>query len=467
MATYIPGITDAPSQRLSFKPDWNRVERGLMLRSNAYVEGARKVKSLYDSLFQSTMLRDDNIERRDAYLKDISEGLKTISALDLSIPQNQENALKLFEPLNGDQMIVKDIMFTKSFLSESQKAEQMRTSTNPEVRKQYWSTGMKALQYRAEEFKNADANAAMSMSAPKYVPNVDIVGLANKMFKDAGISVKQDVINGGYIWTKKNGDIAYPLTQSMVNSMFAADPAIGDMLREQAYVQRKDYIASFNGDPGLAETQYFEKVLKLATGNENIAINDTQELKDLKKQKESWDKVIKTKGLATVEDREKYIALTEKIKLAEQAAAVSQNGLLNQSFNKDATLEAKRQAVDNIVAAANFNSQADMLARYLAMKDAEVSVKPDQIFLAKLRGSINASLENLRQTNRKELEGLKHDNRMLEIDQRGKYQTPRGNAASPYPNLWGLTIPITGDSTRPSTEPVEEEDPDDSDGLNN
>lgn len=156
MASYIPNITDVFPEPVLYSPDFNRIERMLQQREGMYKQGAQRVKNLYESVFNSSMLRSDNIQRRDAYLKAIDEGLKTVSALDLSLPQNQEIASKLFEPVTTDQSIVKDIQFTKQYQSEAAKAEQLRSSQDPATRKQYWDTGMKALQYQAEEFKNAN-----------------------------------------------------------------------------------------------------------------------------------------------------------------------------------------------------------------------------------------------------------------------------------------------------------------------
>ena len=109
MASYIPNITDVFPEPVLYTPDFNRVERMLQQREGMYRQGAQRVKNLYESVFNSSMLRTEDIQRRDAYLKAIDQGLKKVSALDLSLPQNQEIATKLFEPVTTDQNIVKDI----------------------------------------------------------------------------------------------------------------------------------------------------------------------------------------------------------------------------------------------------------------------------------------------------------------------------------------------------------------------
>lgn len=409
MATFIPGMTDVFSDRLSFKPDWNRVERGLMLRSAAYTEGARKVKSLYDSVFQSAMLREGNVKRRDAYLQEISEGLKKASTLDLSILQNQENAMRLFEPLQNDKQIIKDILWTRNYQKQASEAEALRTSSNPETRRQYWETGMKYLQYQAEDFMKADDNTALSMSSARYVPNVDLVTLANKMYKDMGISVEQDVMKGGYIWTQKNGQLAVPLTQSMVNTMFASDPAIQDMLRVQAYVQRKDFIKAnatqYGGEEG-AERYYANEILStVGAAQQEQVIADSEEVKDLRARKASWDKIITTRGIIPDSDEhKKYLTDLEKLKAAEKAAIISRNQSTTLTTADPENINDLRSAADAAVVMASYSSTANKLATFLAYKNASTTAKSDPIYMAKLNSqlALNRSLvmENVRHANK-------------------------------------------------------------------
>lgn len=472
MATFIPGITDVYPQALDFKVDYQNLERSLMLNDAAYEQGARRLRSMYDSIFSSTLQRDDTTQKRDAYLKQISGALQSIASTDLSQLQNRDAAYKLFDPISSDALMAKDIVFSKTLASEASKAMAARNSSDQSVRTQYWETGMKALQYQAEEFRNATPDAALSMSSPRYVPNLDLRALADKLYKESGISVKQDVISGGYIWTKKNGDVAYPLTQSMVNSMFASDPAITDMLKTQAYVQRKDFVkqnALKYGSEQAAEIAYFDQVINDAgKKNETQAFEDTKELKDLRIQKASWDKVIKDKGIATLEEREKYLALLDKIKLAEQAAMNSQASLGNQQMNPDGDFFSKRNAADNIIAAANYSILSQSLAKYMAMKNAEVTAKVDPMSLAQFRNNLAIALENVRQVNRKDLEGIKHDNRIKEIDQRGKYQK-QGTAGINWGSFFGVPglqqqVPLGPVYPNPPQE-EEEEDPDSEPGI--
>lgn len=419
MATYLENGVDVFPQFKAFRPDFSSLERSLALSDAAYEQGARKIRSMYDSIFSSSLQRKDTTEKRDAYLKQISGALKSIASSDLSQIQNTEAAYKLFDPISSDPLLAKDLVFTKTLSNEYSKAMSLLNSTDDATRRQYWDIGIKALEYQAEEFRNATGEEALTKANPRYVRNIDFIALADKMAKDAGLSVKQDNVGGGYIWTKKNGDLAYPLTQSMVDAMMSGDPAIMNWLKTKAYVQRKDFIkenAVKFGSEQAAESAYIDKVLKgIAKKNEQTVELDSKELNDLKSQKESWDKLIRTKGIGTEDDRNKYLALVDKIKLAEEAAKNSQTNITGQQIGELKDLASLRNAADNAYVMANYSVIGESLAKYIAVKNSEVTIKSDPVYIANLRGQLSKELENLRQANRKELEGIKAANRINEI----------------------------------------------------
>lgn len=426
MASYLPNTTDIFPQFKAYRPDFNSVERSLMLSDAAYDQGARKLRSMYDSIFSSALQRQDTTEKRDAYLKQISGALKSIASSDLSQMQNRDAAYKLFDPISSDPLLAKDLVFSKTLSSEYSKATGLLNSSDPATRRQYWSDGIKALEYQAEEFKNATGEEALLKSNPRYVGNIDFIALADKMTKDAGLSVKQDVPGGNYIWSIKNGEIAYQLTQSMVETMLSGDPAVMNWLKTKAYVERKDFIkenALKYGSEQAAESAYIDTVLKgIAKKNEQGAVLNSKELNDLKTQKESWDTLIRTKGIGTEDDRNKYLALVDKIKLAEAAAKNSQNNIANQQVGDMKDLMSLRNAADNAYVIANYTVLGESLAKYMAFKDSEVSIKADPIFIADLRGQLSKEMEDIRQANRKELEGIRAASRINEIITRAEYR---------------------------------------------
>jgi hypothetical protein len=406
MATFIPGMTDVFPASGPFDLDFNRVERMLKLREGMYQQGAKKVKSLYDSIFSSAMLRDDNIEKRDAYLKTITESLNSVSALDFSLPQNQQVATSLFDPITTDKTIVKDIGFTKKYMNELSKAESLRGT------KQYWEIGKRALDYKAEEFRNADPTTALTMSAPRYTPNIDITTMAQKMFKESGISVKQDQISGNYIWTKKNGDLVFPIAQSYVNTIFSQDAGIQEMLRTQAYVTRKDFIKQNSqalGGDDKAEIAYLTNTIrKLGADAQKDVTAAEGSLAQLKSKMDSWDKKIRTQGIIPNRDNPEYIQYledAENLQRAEQAIQNLKDNVVSLNNVKYDDINDMRAAADGYVTMFNYELLSKTVAKNLAFKNAEITVKADPVGLSVLRAELQLrnqkTMEQIRTTNRK------------------------------------------------------------------
>lgn len=422
MATFLPNVTDVFAGVSDFDPDFNRIERMLKIRENAYQQGAKKIKSLYDSVFNSQMLRDQNIKTRDAYLKTISETLNALSSTDLSLPQNQQTATDLFNPILTDNNLQKDIVYTRNYYDELGKAEKLRTSKDDATRKRYWTEGIKALQYQAEDFRNADAQTALGMSSPKYVQQIDIQTLADKMYKDAGISVKQDNVNGGYIFTKKNGDLALPISKSYVESMFSSDPGIVDMMRTRAYVTRKDFIqqnAAALGGKEKAEQVYLERIIKtgMQTSQQDITENETEVAK-LRDRVESWNKKITKDGIVPgSDDHKKYLADLDKLKMAEQGLKSKKDQIASPQTIDFNNIEELRQQADGLVAMSNYTILADQVANRLAYKNAEFTLKADPISLAHLHADLSLR-------NQKIMEKIRFDNDLIKLQMEidaGKY----------------------------------------------
>lgn len=430
MATFLPNVTDVFPASTDFDPDFNRIERMLKLRENLYQQGAKRVKTLYDSLFNSEMLRDKNIQNRDAYLKTITNSLNRIASGDLSLMQNQQAANNLFTPILTDADIVKDIAYTRTYQKELSDAQNLKNSTDLETRKRYWTTGVKDLQYQAEEFKKADDKTALSMSSPKYVPQVDLQGMAEKLWKDSGISVKQDVVKGGYIWTMKNGEAVMPVAQSFVSTMFAQDPAISEMLRTEARVKRKDYIkenaAKFNGNEALAEQDYFKTVLdNEATQNKLLMEEENKEVGRLKTEVESWDNLNKKgKILKGSVDEKKYEEAKTKLKVIQNAFDQRRKNTLALQLSDEKDINQVRNVVDGNIALARTYDMSNKIASLLATKDAEVTAKVDQYSLADYKHNLNIRLEGIRQAGRQNMAAIQHQYRVNEeiIKQEGRIE---------------------------------------------
>jgi hypothetical protein len=413
MATYIPGVTDVFPNPVLYKPDWNRIERNLAIADAKYKQGVSRVKTFYNSVFNSPMLGEDNIKRRDEYLQKITESLKNASGLDLSQLSNQAAIMNLMEPVATDIDIAKDINFTMDYRNKLSKAEQLKSSSDPATRKRYSEMGVKALNYMAEDFQKASREQRLSMSLPSYTENVDMMELANKMYKDYGVSVKQDQLTGQYIWSQKNGDIVLPLTESMVANMMNNDPAVKSMLQTQAYVNRRDAVKmnlpKFAGDEAAAERDYLTSTLNtLKTAKEKLLAESETEANKYNIAVANWEKIIKSRGIIEGSDEHKrYLSDVRSQKLAQDAAATNKNMLFDFGNLDMNNINDLRNAVDQLNFRSLYTGMGNEVARFLAFKNAESSLKPNPVEQTIMQQQLmlqrEMQMESIRQANRIEV----------------------------------------------------------------
>ena len=296
MATYLQGVTDYIPQYQPFQPDLNFYGNVLQTKQTQYDTNWKALNKMYNQYYNAPLTRDNNIAKKDNYLNQIEFNLQRVSQLDLSLEQNVDQATQIFKPFYEDKDLMVDMAFTKNNMSETSYGESLKNAYDAKQKEQYWSTGIQKLQYEREEFKEASAEDARNMRSSKYTPNVNVYKLAEKIVKDAGLTMSSVSTDGIYKITTTNGEqITEPL-EHLLEASLGNDPAVQDVYMAQAYVNRKDYAyanaANFGGDKNAAEMVYLEdnfKILKSKSDmrylflKEKSIVNDSK-IQDLKKQ---------------------------------------------------------------------------------------------------------------------------------------------------------------------------------------
>lgn len=383
MATYLPGVTDYIPNIQEYKPDYNFYQNALQTKENQYKSGYDKISNVYGTLLNSEMLREPDIKKRDKFFRDIENEIQRMSSVDLSLSENVNSAYKVFQPLIDDKNITKDIAFTKSYRTQKQRAETSRMAADG----QWWDVGDRALDYMADEFSKADDPTAQSMSNPRYTPYTDVVKNGMGMIKKMGINV-QSVSwdkSGKYIVTTKNGSqVTIPL-YSLLYSGMGNDPAVADVFRTQAYVQRKDYVkenaAAYNGDETQAELAYLNQHREEADKLNQILQGQTDDtLKELGINKQMIENQIKKQGalpssnkksiLQTIADQQ---AATEDTKAHVEAGLA----LTNPNEITNADIKVLRSRVDGAVANIELSKSMMGIARTWSALNSVESVEKD------------------------------------------------------------------------------------------
>ena len=205
MATYLKGVKDYVPKLEVFKPDYKFLSDVLSVRQDRYDTNFKTVNDLYSKVVYADMSREDNQAERDMYANQLSNGLKQVSGMDLSLAQNVDVAKGLFKPFFENKKLVKDMTFTKLYQKQMQKANNYMKSDSDEVRDRYWGDGVEDLQWQMEQYKTKDADDAVNQANPTYVENPNLYERSFEALKDSGLSIKQTTLEGDWIITTQNG----------------------------------------------------------------------------------------------------------------------------------------------------------------------------------------------------------------------------------------------------------------------
>jgi len=265
MATYLQGVTDYIPDYQPFQPDLNFYNNVLQTKQTQYDSNWKAVNNLYAELHNADLTHAQNIEKKDDLLKQIDFNLKRVTGLDLSLQQNVDQATQVFRPFYEDKYLMKDMAFTKNYSNTLSRALNLKNSQDEKMRAQYWDTGIKDMQYRKDEFKNATLDETLNMGNVSYTPYVNAMEKYLKIAKDAGLSVDiKDVDETGlYFVHEKNGKALTTPLQNLFLSSYANDPGLQAVYSTQAYVKRKDYAeqnaSKYNNNAGEAEKAYLKE----------------------------------------------------------------------------------------------------------------------------------------------------------------------------------------------------------------
>jgi len=431
MATYLQGVTDYIPDYQPFQPNLNFYANLLQAKQTQYDTNYKAINNLYAQLYNADLTRTDNIEKKDNLLKQIDFNLKRVSGLDLSLQQNVDQATQVFRPFYEDKYLMKDMAWTKNFNNTYNSAIGLKNSSDEKQSKKYWDTGVKELQYRREEFKDAAADEALNMASPTYTPYDNALEKYLKVAKDLGISadITKPDSSGLYFVRQKNGNLIMPALQKLFISTYATDPNLQKIYQTQAYVDRKDYIyqnadQKFNGDKLAAEKEYLQEKYNWlsnysaeqykknsedtkATESKITAVQNAVTEGNVNFKQKSYfemlDQAFKVNSVAEEESKK----LNDKINGTSSSTVSTTNGLTpTLDLNN---IELARLKVDAGVA--NFAAQQDVLAAadIYAYKDFVQDIKVNPV-----------GLEGLQHSNAVARLNLTHSQKMQQIAYQGK-----------------------------------------------
>jgi hypothetical protein len=240
MATYIQGLTQYLPQIQPFQRDFNFYANVMQKKQTEYDSGHEQMNKLYGSVFYSDVSRDDMKERKDEILKAIDFNLKKVSALDVSLKQNQRQAQQVFRPFYEDKELMKDIVYTKTYQQEVRRGLSAKECVGKDCPETYWDGGIRLLEHQMNRFKNASLNEAMQMRNPSYTPYFNIMKEGAKLIKENGFEIVTQGPQGGYMVKEKNGPQAIMSFNDFLFQQFSNDPRAVDFYNAKAQLSFYD-----------------------------------------------------------------------------------------------------------------------------------------------------------------------------------------------------------------------------------
>jgi hypothetical protein len=392
MATYLQGVTDYIPQLQPFQPDLNLYANVLQTKQTQYDTAWKSLNSVYGQYYYADLSRENNIERKEEIIKNIDFNLKRVAGLDLSLTQNVQQATQVFKPFYEDKYLMKDMAWTKNYSNQRNRAEGYKNSLKEEQRGMYWDGGVRAMDYMKEEFQESSDADSLSFGNAEYTPYVNAIKEAQKVAKEAGLSIEADSFSedGRWIVTTKNGEQLIPTLSRLFEAQLGSDPAIQAVYKTQAYLDRKDYASSnaaqFNGDKNAAEMQYLQNNYTMLKEQQRIQYQQMEEenssydakIKDVEKQ-------LKTKKSADLTSYLEQLKYAKKVNqdvldrvAADNDALAEQDGTVTTTTgqqNPYGDLKSLRWKVDNAVASSLMQKDLNEAAQIFAMKDAKKTIE--------------------------------------------------------------------------------------------
>jgi len=451
MANYIKGEKNFYPDIKPFTPDYKFLSAALDAREAKYQAGWKATNDIYSRVY-SDLSHESNKQFQQQFIENLAPELARISGLDLSLQRNVDAAKSVFAPFFEDDAVVKDIVYTSTYKNEMQRANTYANSPIAKVRELWNPIGIKNMQYRMQEFKDADRDQLINMPLPKYIEDADLkqyaqdylrsLGLKGEGFtqtkehfqiigagKDGVFGTADDKVNPNFIITDTNGELIRGDAYRRVMADLTDDPRVQQFYDAKAYVASMEF-AEEGVNNGTVKTM--QEGVNMWAKNEVERINLLnhekyndldQEIKTLVQQTTSWQNYGKVNGLLPSEEKYVNTTLSEveqlRVNLEE---LIGVNEFANSEDADDQALISKAYSLNK-----NFNITTDLqsAAYDYSRENSERKIRENKFILDEKKyqyelGKIAAKLqadkvmEEIKQKNKLELEERKAELKGIE-----------------------------------------------------
>lgn len=211
MATYVPSTVNPSYYEVpTFEAPQEFLFQIQRQKQAKFEQGLDQVGSQYQTMANLPVSSQFALSKRDAYMQEASQKLRSISGADFSLEENRSTANSIYKPLTSDSDILYDLAQSKNAQKQMSVMDQLQNSKDEKERGQYWDTGREYVNSSISKLQNAKtADQLRNAQVRTFVPYTDIISKLNKAAADLKLKVSVDHLNGGYIITKENGEDAH------------------------------------------------------------------------------------------------------------------------------------------------------------------------------------------------------------------------------------------------------------------
>ena len=416
MATYIPNVQDKVTQVRPPQTNWQFEAQLLSTRQGKYDQGHDKLSKMYGKILNAGLTREGNIEAREEFFKLIDSDLRKVAGIDLSKDSNVTQGQQVFNQIYDNDYLVKDMVWTKNFQGEMKRADAFKNCVDPETcGGQYWEDGVKAMQYRREEFKNSTNDESMSVGDARYVPYNNLMAQAMKDMKEAGLDITVEPTPDGsrYRAKMRNGDLLVNPLFDLFNGLYAKNPEFQDMYKVMAYNERKDwtYNAVQSGKYATLDEAAMGFVEQQATAIEKdferISHGVTYDADALQSKYDAYLEDYNNGTLlkSDVENFEKTKQLLAGAREVEGYMELMNNAKKN--MHSQSSMTNIGNYLDGVRATTLFNGEIATAASTFANKDKEITYTEDKFALAQQQHGFDVDMERIEFANQMAMENWK------------------------------------------------------------
>lgn len=441
MGTYLQGVQSIIPSIQPHDNGLNMVANLLQLKQSQYDSNYKQLNKMYGQFYYADLTREDNIKRRDATVQQIDLDLKRIAGLDLSLEQNVQQASQIFKPFYEDGALMHDMAKTKNYRNARGTATGLLKSDDEKARRQYWDDGVREMDYKMEEYKNASPEEALGMSTESvYTPYVNVAEKTRELAKKAGLSYEKTSLSpdGKWIMKNKNGQLIIEPLSNLFEAELGKDPAIQAVYKTQAYLNRKDFAkseAEKYGGEAQAEMEYMKDAygkMKKITENRhadkqaNAKAYDAR-IADIQKQiKEQGSDPLLERDLAQYQEAKKVnddilAKLDEQLNQFNSSYSSSGNTSTGEFKNPYKDINQLRNVVDGNMANMLMNEDLMSAATTLAYTDAKEDFKENPYAVLDVKHAHQMSEINAAGSWRYKTEQLRGQNRLEAIQAKAYY----------------------------------------------